>query len=72
MKKTMGIFLILLLTGGLLTLKAYTRCNEIPATRSNAGRILDWCDDVTCRHCVQINNGYEADLEWTECEAECL
>ena len=73
MKKMFIVGLMFLLTAGIFSLQALTRCWEVPATRGNAGRILDWCDDVTCRHCVYISNtGYDADLEWTECEAECL
>ena len=46
------------------------RCVEIDATRHTAGRILDWCDDVTCRKCVDAD-GPGATIYTTECWANC-
>ncbi len=47
------------------------RCSPIEASRANAGRILDWCRNVTCRKCVDVDENGGATIYTTECWANC-
>ncbi len=45
-------------------------CHDVEATRERAGRILDWCDDVTCRECLDYSTPGVI-IRSTECWANC-
>jgi len=73
MKKVVGIFvLVLVLSIPIFALIPVVDCQEIDATPAVAGAILDWCNDVTCRKCVDVDpTGNLPTIYTTECWANC-
>ena len=75
------VVLALVLTIGLgFSINMFAKsCSPIPATRENAGGIMDWCDKVSCRKCTDADplyNGHEyvdpgVIIYTVECEANC-